>query len=113
MDHSPPPPAHAKTATPPPLAKILRCFSGAFLAGSCGILLYRFMTAIALTFANKPVTSDNPAVVNISAAVRTLVVGIVALGAGVFSIAAVGLLLLGIQLAVQRLMGRSESSSQA
>ncbi|ASC73888.1 hypothetical protein XM38_048620 [Halomicronema hongdechloris C2206] len=112
MDNSPTPKVETSQSTPTPPAKIWRCFSGAFIAGSLGMILYRFMTTIAVTFANKPVTSDNPAVVNISAAVRTLVVGIVALGAGVFAIAAVGLFLLGMQLAVQRLMGRSKSSSQ-
>ena len=84
----------------------LRCFSGSFVAGTLAILVYRMMIAIATTFANKPVTSDNPTVVNLSAAVRTLVVGIVALGAGVFGIAALGLFLLGIQLIIKKLMGQ-------
>lgn len=87
-------------ATP---GKILRCFSGSALASGLGLLLYRMTLAIAETFANKPVTSDNVTVINLSAAVRTLVIGIVALGAAVFAIAALGLLLLGIQLIVQRL----------
>ncbi|MEM8611401.1 MAG: DUF3082 domain-containing protein [Cyanobacteria bacterium P01_H01_bin.105] len=85
----------------------LRCFSGSFVAGTLAILVYRMMIAIATTFANKPVTSDNPTVVNLSAAVRTLVVGSVALGAGVFGIAALGLFLLGIQLIVKKLMGQT------
>ncbi|MGI8932485.1 DUF3082 domain-containing protein [Leptolyngbya sp. BC1307] len=80
------------TATP------LRCFTGALTAGTFSLLAYRLTLSVATTFANKPVTSDNPAVVNISAAVRTLVTGIVALGAGVFGIAALGLAALGIQL---------------
>ncbi len=83
------------TATP------LRCFTGALTAGTFSLLAYRLTLSVATTFANKPVTSDNPAVVNISAAVRTLVTGIVALGAGVFGIAALGLAALGIQLLVQ------------
>lgn len=62
------------------------------------MLAYRLAVSIAATFASKPVVSDNPAVVNISAAVRTLVNGMVALGAGVFGIAALGLVALGIQL---------------
>ena len=84
----------------------LSCFSGSFVAGTLAILVYRMMIAIATTFANKPVTSDNPTVINLSAAVRTLVVGIVALGAGVFGIAALGLFLLGIQLTIKKLRGQ-------
>ena len=93
-------PAQPKTISP------LRCFSGSFVAGTLAILVYRMMIAIATTFANKPVTSDNPTVINLSAAVRTLVVGMVALGAGVFGIAALGLFLLGVQIIVKKLMGQ-------
>ncbi len=89
--------AQKKPTTP------LSCFSGSFMAGTLGILCYRMMVAIATTFAAKPVVSDKAVVLNISVAVRTLVVGIVALGAGVFGIAAVGLFLLGIQLLVKKL----------
>jgi hypothetical protein len=92
--------------------KILRCFSGAFVSGSLAIVIYRMMAAIAVTFANKPIVSDNTAVINISSAVRTLVVGTVALGAGVFGLAGLGLFLLGIQLTLQRLFRRSETPSQ-
>ncbi|MEO1401130.1 MAG: DUF3082 domain-containing protein [Cyanobacteria bacterium J06635_1] len=83
----------------------LRCFTGSLIAGSLSILMYRMMVAIATTFAYKPVTSDNTTVITISTAVRTLVVGIVALGTGVFGIAAVGLLLLGIQVMFAKLRG--------
>lgn len=89
----------------------LRCFSGSFVAGTLAILVYRMMIAIATTFANKPVTSANPTVINLSAAVRTLVVGIVALGAGVFGIAALGLFLLGIQLIVKKFTGQTVENS--
>ncbi len=83
----------------------LKCFTGALTASIFSLLTYRLTVAIATSFANKPVTSSNPAVVNISAAVRTLVVGIVALGAGVFGIAALGLAALGIQLLFKKLSG--------
>lgn len=81
-----------------PSATPLRCFTGALTAGTFSLLAYRLMLSIATKFANQPVTSSNPAVVNISAAVRTLVIGMVALGAGVFGIAALGLAALGVQL---------------
>ena len=76
----------------------LRCFTGALSASVFSLLAYRLTLSIAESFANKPVISSNPAVVNISAAVRTLVVGMAALGAGIFGIAALGLTALGIQL---------------
>ena len=94
-----------KPATP------LRCFTGSITAATFSLLAYRLTTSIATTFANKPVTSSNTAVVNISAAVRTLVVGIVALGAGVFGIAALGLAALGVQLLVKRLMRLSKDDA--
>lgn len=64
--------------------------------------MYSLMIAIATTFATKPIHSDNPMVVNIGSAVRTLVVGVVALGTGIFGIVAVGLLALAVQLLAQQ-----------
>jgi hypothetical protein len=98
-----------ETSAPSPLApvaKILKCFSGALMAGTIALLTYRLTLSIAATFAAKPIVSDNPAVMNIASAVRTLVVGMVALGAGVFGVAALGLFLLGGQLLIQRLSHR-------
>lgn len=88
----------------------LRCFTGALTAGAFSLLAYRLTLSVATSFANKPVTSSNPAVVNISAAVRTLVVGMVALGASVFGIAALGLAALGIQLLFKKFQ-KTESSA--
>ncbi|MBE9063316.1 DUF3082 domain-containing protein [cf. Phormidesmis sp. LEGE 11477] len=80
----------------------LRCFTGALMAATLSLLAYRLTLSIAATFANKPIVSENPVAVNISAAVRTLVTGIAALGAGVFGVAALGLTALGIQLIFKR-----------
>lgn len=99
-------PSASETTELTPTAKILKCFSGAFVAGTIAVLAYRMTIAIATTFANKPIVSDNPAVMNIASAVRTLVVGMVALGSGVFGLAALGLFLLGIQLTVRNVMAR-------
>jgi hypothetical protein len=55
-------------------------------------------TSIAQAFANKPLASDNFTARRIAAAVRTLVVGLSALGTGIFALAAIGLFALGIQL---------------
>jgi hypothetical protein len=84
----------------------VRCLSGALISGGMAIALYSLMTSIAQTFAAKPIHSDNPAVVNIASAVRTLVVGIVALGTGIFGLVALGLVALAVQILVQRLTKR-------
>ncbi len=84
----------------------LRCFAGATISGGLGFALYKLMVSIATTFANKPITSDNPMVVSISSAVRTLVVGIVALGTGIFGIVGIGLFALGIQLLIKQLTSK-------
>lgn len=88
----------------------LRCFTGALISGTFSLLAYRLTVAIATNFANKPVTSANPAVVNLSVAVRTLVTGMVALAACVFGIAALGLAALGVQLLVQQWRGQNEAA---
>ncbi|MEL6381969.1 MAG: DUF3082 domain-containing protein [Cyanobacteria bacterium J06626_18] len=89
--------------------RILRAFTGSLIAGTMALLFYKMLIAISTTFANKPVVSDNPTVVNLSAAVRTLVMGSIALGTGVFGMAAIGLLLLGLQMIWQR-ASKSQSS---
>ncbi|MBD2775800.1 DUF3082 domain-containing protein [Iningainema tapete] len=81
-----------------------RCLIGAVISGGLGYAMYSLMIAIATTFANKPIHSDNPMVVNIGSAVRTLVVGVTAMGAGIFGIVALGLLALAVQLLVQQLI---------
>ena len=83
---------YSQSATP------LRCFTGALTASILSLLAYRLTVSVATTFANKPIVSDNSMVVGITTAVRTLVMGMVALGAGVFGVAALGLAALGIQL---------------
>ena len=81
----------------------LRCITGSVMSGGFAYAMYSLMIAIATTFANKPIHSDNQIVINIGSAVRTLVVGVVALGTGIFGIAAVGLLALAGQLLIQKL----------
>ena len=81
----------------------LRCITGSVMSGGFAYAMYSLMIAIATTFANKPIHSDNQIVINIGSAVRTLVVGVVALGTGIFGIVAVGLLALAGQLLIQKL----------
>lgn len=81
----------------------LQCALGSLVAGALTLILYRLTFAIAQSLAANPIHSQNPTALSISAAVRTLVVGMSALGTGIFGIAALGLLALAMQLLVQRL----------
>ncbi|AFZ35994.1 hypothetical protein Sta7437_2460 [Stanieria cyanosphaera PCC 7437] len=87
----------AKKATP------IRCFFGTVVSGGLAFGLYSLMSSIVQTYATKPVVADNLLVLRITVAVRTLVIGVAALGAGVFAFVALGLMLLGIQLTIQSL----------
>ncbi|WP_017653354.1 DUF3082 domain-containing protein [Fortiea contorta] len=80
----------------------LRCLLGATVSGGLGYAMYSLMIAIATNFAAKPIHSDNQLVIRITSAIRTLVVGVVALGAGICGIIAIGLLALGVQLLLQK-----------
>lgn len=87
----------------------LRCLIGAVLAGIFAFGMYLMTHAIALSFATHKIQSSNQAVQRISAAVRTLVVGLTTLGMGVFSLATLGLLALAIQLTIRQLQRKPES----
>ena len=75
----------------------LRCFLGSISAGILALIPYYLMTSIVETYATKPVISDNQIVVNITVAVRTLVIGVATLATATFGLVAIGLFLLGIQ----------------
>jgi hypothetical protein len=79
----------------------LRSWSASIISGAIAYGLYLLLNSIVQTYATKAVTSNNPLVVNLTAAVRTMVMGVVALGTGVFAMVAIGLFLLGIQLTFQ------------
>ena len=70
-------------------------------------MIYSLTKAIAETYAAKPIVGNSALALKITTLVRTLVVGITALGAGVFALVAVGLFLLGIQLTIQRMSNTS------
>ncbi len=89
----------------------LRCFVASLISGGIASLLYLLMNSIVQTYSTKVVTSANPLVIKITIAVRTLVIGIAALGTGVFGFVAVGLFLLGIQVTIKDLTKRINSKN--
>jgi hypothetical protein len=115
MPSSSPPPAAGSDATPdatpnatpagtpeaPPLSP-WRCWGGGVVAAAIAWVLYNMTQAIALSFAAKVIHTDNVTTQRIAAAVRTLVVGLSALGTGIFGLAALGLFGLGLQLLLRR-----------
>jgi hypothetical protein len=88
----------AKSTAPTPL----RCFTGAIIAAPLAFALYRLTLVIVHSFANKPLPSQNELATKLAILVRTLVIGMSALGMGIFAIAALGLFALGIQLLLKR-----------
>jgi Protein of unknown function (DUF3082) len=87
------------TSTPSPL----RSLTGALMAAAMGLLLYRLTTSIMKSFAEHPTVSHNTIVVNLSAAIRTLVVGLATMATGIFAFVTLGLVALAIQAGVQAL----------
>lgn len=81
----------------------LRCFIASCISGAIAFFAYSLFTSIVNTYATKVITSTNPIVINLTSAVRTMVMGVVAMATGVFGMVAIGLFLLGIQVAVQNL----------
>jgi hypothetical protein len=77
----------------------LRCLLGAIVAAVLAYALYNMTSSIAISFATKPIDTDTTLIVQrISSAVRTLVLGMSAMGTGIFGLAALGLFALAIQL---------------
>jgi Protein of unknown function (DUF3082) len=82
----------------PKMPSPLNCVLGSGVAFAFAFLLYGMTSRIAVSFASKPIQTDSLVVSRLSAAIRTLVVGMSAMGTGIFGLAALGLLGLGIQL---------------
>ncbi|QUS60466.1 DUF3082 domain-containing protein [Synechocystis sp. PCC 7339] len=95
-----PAPKLAKTEPVPPTP--LRCLVGSGISASLAWGLYLLTSAIAVSFASKPVLSDKAIVQRIASAVRTLVLGLASMGTFIFAFVAIGLILLMIQLIVQK-----------
>ncbi|MBE9242518.1 DUF3082 domain-containing protein [Synechocystis salina] len=95
-----PSPQPTKTEPVPPTP--LRCLVGSGISASLAWGLYLLTSAIAVSFASKPMLSDKAIVHRIASAVRTLVLGLASMGTFIFAFVAIGLILLMIQLIVQK-----------
>jgi hypothetical protein len=80
----------------------LSCVLGSIVASALAYALYNMTSSIAISFATKPITADSLVVQRISAAVRTLVLGMSTMGTGIFGLAALGLFALSIQLLITK-----------
>lgn len=97
-----------ETNTNPP--SILSCITGSIVAAIMAIASYFINSSIAQYFVDRPIHSSNYLVVNITSAVRTLIIGISTLATGVFSLIALGLLALAIQVTIQQLKQQTPST---
>jgi uncharacterized membrane protein len=86
-----------------------RSIIGAVISGSMAIALYFVTSNIASSLASKPLPSGTTAI-NIAVAVRTLVLGVAALGTFVFALVTFGLLALTVQMLWQRSNETSSST---
>lgn len=87
------------------------CLLGSVLSGFLAFLLYGLTQSIAQTFAHKPITVTQQWAIQLASAVRTLVVGMSALATGLFMVTTVGLILLAIQLVIQKMKPDPSSST--
>ncbi|MBE9099256.1 DUF3082 domain-containing protein [Vacuolonema iberomarrocanum] len=76
----------------------IRCFLGAAISAGFAVALYFATISIHQTLADTPIPSGNAMSIRIASLVRTLVIGMAALGAFTFGITTLGLTGLGLQL---------------
>lgn len=82
---------------------VFNSMSGAAISGVIAFGLYFLTSSIAQSFASKPLASTNPIAMNISVAVRTLVVGLSTLATAIFGVIAVGLVGIAISVTIKQL----------
>lgn len=75
-----------------------RCFSGGAISGALAIAAYLLTKSVVLTYAEVPITFNNPMAARIASTVRTLIMGITTMATFVFVMVTVGLFALGVQL---------------
>jgi uncharacterized membrane protein len=79
----------------------VRSLVGAAISGAMATVLYFITSNIAESLASKPLPTGATAI-NIAVAVRTLVLGVAALGTFVFALVSFGLLALTVQMLLQK-----------
>jgi Protein of unknown function (DUF3082) len=97
MTHSSLPPTDGDTKPLTPL----RALTGAVIAGGMTTLLYRLTTSVVQSLMTHPTISHSTIVMNLSAAVRTLVIGGMTMGTGIFGFVTLGLVALAVKLVLQ------------
>jgi hypothetical protein len=97
MTHSSLPPSNDDTKPLTPLRSLI----GAAIAGVMAVLLYRLTTSVVQSLMAHPTSSHNQIVMSLSTAVRTLVIGSMTMGTGIFGLVTVGLIALALKLALQ------------
>lgn len=80
---------------------VFRCVSGAAISALFAFGLYLLTTSIHNTLDATPIVSDNYLTVRISTLVRSLVIGMGALGTITFSVTTLGLIGLALQLLIK------------
>ncbi|NJL22835.1 MAG: DUF3082 domain-containing protein [Leptolyngbyaceae cyanobacterium SM1_3_5] len=95
-----------KSVPPTPL----RCTTGALIAGSLALVMYRLTMAMVSTY-SKPTEFNNPLAARLAGLVRSMIVGVSTLGTMVFGIVTLGLVALALQLLIQRLTKPQDSIS--
>ncbi|MBD1912415.1 MULTISPECIES: DUF3082 domain-containing protein [unclassified Leptolyngbya] len=80
---------------------VLRCVTGAVISALFSVGLYMLTTSIHQTLDATPIVSDNYLTVRISTLVRSLVIGMGALGTITFSVTTLGLIGLALQLLIK------------
>jgi hypothetical protein len=88
------------------LPGVWQCLGGSVVSGAIAVGFYRLTLAIAQYFVARAPHTDNITILNISVALRTFIVGLSALGTGIFGLVSLGLLGLGMQVLLR---GRSQT----
>ena len=89
----------------------VRCLMNAAVLGSIATALYFLTRSVAETFAAKPIHSESYAVVQLSVAVRTAVIGLCTMGTGVFAFLTFGLIWVAVQLSIRRFLNQDTPPS--
>lgn len=92
---------------------LFRCLSNAGIYAAIAFGLYNLTYAISGKFAAKPIHSQNFTAIQMSAAVRTLVLGLFTMGTILFTFLAVGLIGLALYVSIQRLIKPNIPSSNS